>query len=77
MRDVHWCVTVDCQQIEHGNIANQIRGFTIDYGKFILIPIIPQAACVSAFYGDKRMEAGSEADNTCGSTIIFFTVLYS
>ena len=24
-------------QIENGNIANQIYGFTIDYGKFILI----------------------------------------
>ena len=37
MRDVHGCVTVDYQQIENGNIANQIQGFTIDYGKFILI----------------------------------------
>ena len=36
MRDVHWCVTVDYQQVENGNIANQIHGFTIDYGKFIL-----------------------------------------
>ena len=35
-RDVHWCATVDYQQIANGNIANQIRGFTIDYGKFIL-----------------------------------------
>ena len=25
------------QQIGNGNIANQIHGFTIDYGKFILI----------------------------------------
>ena len=39
MRDVHWCVTVDYQQIGNGNIANQIYGFTIDYGKFILIGI--------------------------------------
>ena len=37
MRDVHWCVTVFYQQIENGNLANQIHGFTIDYGKFILI----------------------------------------
>ena len=37
MRDVHWCVTVDYQQIVDSNIANQIHGFTIDYGKFILI----------------------------------------
>ena len=37
MRDVHWCVTVDYQQIGNGNIANQIHGFTIDYGKFILM----------------------------------------
>ena len=36
MCDVHWCVTVDYQQIENDNIANQIHGFRIDYGKFIL-----------------------------------------
>ena len=36
MRGVHWCVTVDYQQIENGNIANQIHGFKKDYGKFIL-----------------------------------------
>ena len=36
-RDVHWCVTVDYQQIEDDNIANQIHGFTMEnYGKFIL-----------------------------------------
>ena len=28
------------QQIVCGNIANQIHGFTIDYGKFILIAVI-------------------------------------
>ena len=39
MRDVHRFVTVDYQQIENGNKANQIHGFTIDYGKFILISI--------------------------------------
>ena len=39
-RDVHWCVTVFYQPIENSNIANQIHGFTIDYGKFILISII-------------------------------------
>ena len=37
MRDVRWCVTVDYQQIENGNLANQIHVFTIDYGKFILM----------------------------------------
>ena len=42
MRDVHWCVTVDYQQIGNGNIANQIHGFTIDYGKFILTTISVQ-----------------------------------
>ena len=42
MRDVHWWVTVDYQQIENGNIPNQIHGFTIDYSKFILISDIPQ-----------------------------------
>ena len=46
MRDVHWCVTVFYQQIENGNIANQIYGFTIDYGKFILIGI-SISICVS------------------------------
>ena len=35
MRDMHWCVTVFYQKIENGNMANQIHGFTIDYGKFI------------------------------------------
>ena len=34
---MHGCVTVDYQQIGNGIIANQIHGFTIDYGKFILI----------------------------------------
>ena len=38
--DVHWCVTVDYQQIAHDNIANQIHGFTIDYCKFILKLVI-------------------------------------
>ena len=37
MRDLHWWVSVDYQQIGNGNIANQIHGFTTDYGKFILI----------------------------------------
>ena len=37
MPDVHWCVTVDYQQIVDSKIANKIHGFTIDYGKFILI----------------------------------------
>ena len=44
MRDVHWCVTVDYQQIGNGSIANQIHRFTIDYGKFILNEI-------TVFYG--------------------------
>ena len=37
MRDVHWCVTVFYQQIENGNIADQIHGFTVDNGKLILM----------------------------------------
>ena len=41
-RDVHWCVTVDYQQIANDNIANQIHGFTTDCGKFILLIIIPR-----------------------------------
>ena len=36
MSDVQSCATVFYQQIENGNIANQIHGFTIDYDKFIL-----------------------------------------
>ena len=32
---MHWWVTVDYQQIANDNIANQIHGFTIDYGKFL------------------------------------------
>ena len=36
-RDVHWCVTVDYRQIANDNRANQIHGFTINYGKLILI----------------------------------------
>ena len=35
--DVPLCVSVFYLQIENGNRANQIHGFTIDYGKFILI----------------------------------------
>ena len=45
--DVHWCVTVFYQQIENSNIANQIHGFTIDYGKFILIVFIDGRGCGS------------------------------
>ena len=37
------CVTVFYQQIENSHIANQIYGFTIDYGKFILIKVIELA----------------------------------
>ena len=33
----HTCDYIDFQQIVCGNIANQIHGFTTDYGKFILI----------------------------------------
>ena len=38
-RDVYWCIIVFYQPIENDNIhvANQIHGFTIDDGKFILI----------------------------------------
>ena len=39
MRDVHWYVTADYQQIGNGNIANEIHGFRIDYGKFILMTV--------------------------------------
>ena len=36
MRDVYWCVTVFYEQIENSNVDNQLHGFTIDYGKFII-----------------------------------------
>ena len=45
--DVHWCVTVFYQQIENANIANQIHGFTIEYGKFILNSCYYMASSVS------------------------------
>ena len=35
------CALVNYHAIENDNIANQIHGFTIDYGKFILRAIIP------------------------------------
>ena len=38
--DVLWYVTVDYQQIVNSNLANQIHGFTIDYGKCILVIFI-------------------------------------
>ena len=37
---LHQVKTVDYQQIENSNIANQIHGFTIDYGKFIRVLIV-------------------------------------
>ena len=30
-------IAVDYQRIVYGNIANQIHGYTIDYGKYMLI----------------------------------------
>ena len=38
------------QQIENSNITNQIHGFTIDYGKFILIFHIAQMNSLQCFY---------------------------
>ena len=37
----HACnyITVDYQLIVYGNMSNQIHGFTIDFGKFILISV--------------------------------------
>ena len=51
-REAHWCVTVDYQQIANGNIANQIHGFTIDYGKFILILLSLQAEISKSIYSN-------------------------
>ena len=55
-RDEHWCVTVDYQQIANGNIANQIHGFTIDYGKFILITFIIQQIVTLSKYGPDALD---------------------
>ena len=33
--------SVDYQQIVYGNTVNPTPGFTIDYGKFILIAVVP------------------------------------
>ena len=49
MRDVHCCLTVFYQQIENSNIANQIHGFTIDCGKFILIMDTKQSKLTATF----------------------------
>ena len=59
-RDVHWCVTVDYQQIENDNIANQIHRFTIDYGTFILIRIMrwQDSQSPQTIGGKKQSEAG-------------------
>ena len=46
-RHVYWCVTIDYQRIANGNIANQIHGFSIDYGKFILKKHKPPPASLS------------------------------
>ena len=62
MRDVHWFVTVDYQQIGNGNIANQIHGFTIDYGKFILI--------VYSFYISKKTSLILIADSFLNNEIV-------
>ena len=37
---------MDYQQIANGNIANQIHGFTKDYGKFILNMIMQSSSFV-------------------------------
>ena len=52
------CITVDYQQIAYGNIANQIHGFTIDYGKFILIKDIPYVVDLS------RLSLGNSIHST-------------
>ena len=43
------------QQIENGYIANQIHGFTIDYGKFILIPNMPMPNMSNLQKEEKRI----------------------
>ena len=61
MRDVHWCITVFYQQIENGNIANQIHEFTIDYSKFMLIyagkHLLVVVRCVTSCKRGKRTQA--------------------
>ena len=37
-------------RIENGTIANQIHGFTIDYGKFILMELLFNFNTLNEFY---------------------------
>ena len=67
-RDVHWCVTVFYQPIENDNTANQIHGFTIDYGKFILIYNRPRSLYI---YISSNM-----APRLSGQTSIFGVVSF-
>ena len=53
-------IEADRKQIENGNIANQIHGFTIDHGNFILIRYTVHFITDSSFSGHqmKMMVAG-------------------
>ena len=63
-RDVHCCVTVDYQQIANDNIANQIHGFTIDYGKFILNSFLAHGKGREA----RGVQAGTQLSLRCMKT---------
>ena len=50
--DFHWpFTTVDYQQRVYANIANQIHGFTIDYGHFIQIVVIIVFSRLDSYVG--------------------------
>ena len=72
MHDVHCSVTGFYQQIENGNIANQIHGFTIDYGKFILINNIKFNGII-VFYMTMSMFFNSIKE---GTYVFFFIIKF-
>ena len=78
MRDVHWCVAVDYQQIANGNVANQIHGFTIDYGKFILKPVIAKAPTIlrTLLYLSNNVENFPTPGERVMPPLILSTLLY-
>ena len=50
--DFHWpFTTVDYQQRVYANIANQIHGFTIDYGQLIQIVVIIVFSRLDSYVG--------------------------
>ena len=57
MRVAKCDVTVVYRQIENGKRANQIRGFTIDHGKFILMAYRTGPAKIRSIFRSKFLNA--------------------